>query len=45
MFAEYQGKRYEVDIVDGTVTAPMVKKGGLPAALLFAASGGISGGA
>src|SRR6476620_5667617 len=28
MFAEYQGKRYEVDIVDGTVTAPMVKKGG-----------------
>src|SRR5207249_2128606 len=24
MFAEYQGKRYEVDIVDGTVTAPMV---------------------
>jgi ABC-type glycerol-3-phosphate transport system substrate-binding protein len=28
MFAEYQGKRYEVDIMDGTVTAPMVKKGG-----------------
>jgi ABC-type Fe3+ transport system substrate-binding protein len=28
MFAEYQGRRYEVDIVDGTVTAPMVKKGG-----------------
>jgi ABC-type Fe3+ transport system substrate-binding protein len=28
MFAEYQGKRYEVDIVDGTVTAPMVKNGG-----------------
>src|SRR6185436_4151463 len=28
MFAEYQAKRYEVDIVDGTVTAPMVKKGG-----------------
>jgi iron(III) transport system substrate-binding protein len=28
MFAEYQGKRYDVDIVDGTVTAPMVKKGG-----------------
>ena len=28
MFAEYQGKRYEVDIVDGTVTAPMVRKGG-----------------
>jgi ABC-type Fe3+ transport system substrate-binding protein len=28
MFAEYQGKRYEADIVDGTVTAPMVKKGG-----------------
>ncbi|HME61895.1 MAG TPA: extracellular solute-binding protein [Candidatus Binatia bacterium] len=28
MFSEYQGKRYEVDIVDGTVTAPMVKKGG-----------------
>lgn len=28
MFAEYQGKRYEVDIVDGTVTAPMVKRGG-----------------
>jgi ABC-type Fe3+ transport system substrate-binding protein len=28
MFAEYQGKRYEVDIIDGTVTAPMVKKGG-----------------
>ena len=28
MFAEYQGKRYEVDIVDGTVTAPMVRNGG-----------------
>ena len=28
MFAEYQAKRYEVDMVDGTVTAPMVKKGG-----------------
>jgi ABC-type Fe3+ transport system substrate-binding protein len=28
MFAEYQGKRYEVDIADGTVTAPMIKKGG-----------------
>ena len=28
MFAEYQGKRYEVDVIDGTVTAPMVKKGG-----------------
>jgi len=28
MFSEYQGKRYEVDIVDGTVTAPMVKKAG-----------------
>src|ERR1043166_4153473 len=28
MFAEYQGKRYEADLVDGTVTAPMVKKGG-----------------
>ena len=28
MFAEYQGKRYEVDIMDGTVTAPMVKKAG-----------------
>src|ERR1051325_1893088 len=28
MFAEYQGKRYEADIVDGTVTAPLVKKGG-----------------
>src|SRR5918992_5457636 len=28
MFAEYQGKRYEVDIVDGTVTAPMVRKAG-----------------
>src|SRR5688500_9049077 len=26
MFAEYQGKRYEVDIVDGTVTDPKVKK-------------------
>ena len=24
MFAEYQGKRYEVDFVDGTVTALMV---------------------
>src|SRR6267142_1104643 len=28
MFAEHPGKRYEVDIVDGTVTAPMVKNGG-----------------
>ncbi len=28
IFAEYQGKRYEVDIADGTVTAPMIKKGG-----------------
>ncbi len=28
MFAEYQGKRYEVDLADGTVTAPMIKKGG-----------------
>jgi ABC-type Fe3+ transport system substrate-binding protein len=28
LFAEYQGKRYEVDIADGTVTAPMIKKGG-----------------
>ena len=28
MLAEYQGKRYEVDIVDGTVTAPLVKKAG-----------------
>ena len=28
MFAEYQAKRYEADLVDGTVTAPMVKKGG-----------------
>jgi len=28
MFSEYQGKRYEVDIADGTVTAPMIKKGG-----------------
>ena len=28
MFAEYQGKHYEVDVIDGTVTAPMVKKGG-----------------
>ena len=27
MFAEYQGKRYEVDLVDDTVTSPMVKKG------------------
>jgi ABC-type Fe3+ transport system substrate-binding protein len=28
MLAEYQAKRYEVDIVDGTVTAPLVKKAG-----------------
>ena len=28
MFAEYQAKKYEVDIADGTVTAPMVKKAG-----------------
>ena len=28
MLAEYQAKRYEVDIVDGTVTAPLVKKVG-----------------
>jgi ABC-type Fe3+ transport system substrate-binding protein len=28
MLAEYQGKRYEVDIVDGTVTAPMVRQAG-----------------
>src|SRR5258705_7966117 len=28
MFAEYQAKRYEVDMVAGTVPAPMVKKGG-----------------
>jgi ABC-type Fe3+ transport system substrate-binding protein len=28
MLAEYQGKRYEVDIVDGTVTAPMVRRAG-----------------
>jgi iron(III) transport system substrate-binding protein len=28
MLAEYQGKRYEVDIVDGTVTAPMVRSAG-----------------
>src|SRR5678815_4824732 len=26
MFAEYQGRRYEVDIVDGTVTAKKKKK-------------------
>ena len=45
MFAEYQGKRYEVDIVDGTVTAPMVKNGGYIAALLFAPSRRISRGA
>ena len=28
MLAEYQAKRYEVDIVDGTVTAPLVKRAG-----------------
>ena len=28
MFAEYQAKKYEVDIADGTVTAPMVKQAG-----------------
>ena len=28
MVAEYQAKRYEVDIVDGTVTAPLVKRVG-----------------
>jgi ABC-type Fe3+ transport system substrate-binding protein len=28
MFAEYQAKRFDVDLVDGTVTAPMVKKAG-----------------
>ncbi|HEX2225671.1 MAG TPA: hypothetical protein VHM64_00920, partial [Candidatus Binatia bacterium] len=28
MFAEYQARKYEVDIADGTVTAPMVKKAG-----------------
>ncbi|HEY7559054.1 MAG TPA: extracellular solute-binding protein [Candidatus Binatia bacterium] len=28
MFSEYQAKKYDVDIVDGTVTAPMVKKAG-----------------
>ncbi len=28
MLAEYQAKRYEVDIVDGTVTAPMVRRAG-----------------
>jgi ABC-type Fe3+ transport system substrate-binding protein len=28
MLAEYQGKKYEVDIVDGTVTAPMVRQAG-----------------
>src|SRR5262245_48710992 len=28
MLAEYQAKRYEVDSVDGTVTAPLVKKVG-----------------
>src|SRR6185312_9427761 len=44
MFAEYQGKRYAVDIVDGTVTAPMVKKRRLFAALLLAVRGGVSSG-
>jgi ABC-type Fe3+ transport system substrate-binding protein len=28
MLAEYQAKRYEADIVDGTVTAPMVRRAG-----------------
>src|SRR4029453_14303649 len=28
IFPEFQGKRFEIGIVDGTVTAPMVKKGG-----------------
>jgi iron(III) transport system substrate-binding protein len=28
MLAEYQGKRFEVDLVDGTVTSPMVKRAG-----------------
>lgn len=28
MLAEYQAKRYEVDFVDGTVTAPLVKRAG-----------------
>ena len=28
MVAEYQAKRYEVDIVDGTVTAPLIKRVG-----------------
>jgi ABC-type Fe3+ transport system substrate-binding protein len=28
MFAEYQAKKYVVDVADGTVTAPMIKQGG-----------------
>ncbi len=43
MMAEYQAKRYEVDIIDGTVSPTMVRRAEFIAAILLADVGRISG--